>query len=121
MIQCSSQDVTAFPDWVRYSLSCDIKGTELKAEGRRQKAEGRRQKRPIDKLFILLRTGFALHPATHGLRPTSFILFVVPHSLQKRCIEVSVLNLFEAYILRICRDSRVNLCLRSRLIVVVVV
>jgi len=91
MIQCSSQDVTAFPDWVRSSLSCDIKGTELKAEGRikgrrqkaegrRQKAEGRRQKaelkaegrrqkRPIDKLFILLRTGFALHPSPFILHP----------------------------------------------------
>jgi len=29
---------------VRYSLSADIRGEELKAEGRRQKAEGRRQK-----------------------------------------------------------------------------
>jgi len=35
---------TAFPYWVRYSLSPDIKGAELKVEGRRQKAEGRRQK-----------------------------------------------------------------------------
>jgi len=48
---------TAFPCWVRYSLPPGIKGTELKAEGRRQK-------RPIDKLFILLRTGFALHPSS---------------------------------------------------------
>jgi len=45
-----------------------------------EKAEGRRQRAEAEEPFILLRTGFALHPATHGLRPTSFILSNTSHT-----------------------------------------
>jgi len=41
-----------------------------KAEGRRQKAEGRRQKAETEDPFILLRTGFALHPSSFCLYKT---------------------------------------------------